>query len=210
MNRFIYIVVIVAALVAGVMVYKGATDKEQATTNSHVLVYQQPRVISAFELQKHTGDSFTNQQLLTKWSLVFFGYTSCPDICPTTLQALNFIYPELKKVNNDVQVLLVTVDPKRDDIERLSQYINYFHDEFIALRAEHDALFPFARNLGLMYAIADDATDPNYLVDHSASVVLINPQGQIAAIFKPQVELGQIPSIDTDSVIDTFSKVAAP
>ena len=107
------------------------------------------------------------------------------------------------------QVLLVSVDPNRDSVDKLSQYIAYFNPEFKALRGEHGALFPFARNLGLMYAIADDTTQKNYLVDHSASIVLINPDGQIAAIFKPQEVLGQIPSINEDDLVADFGRVVS-
>lgn len=139
--------------------------------------------------------------------LGIFGYTSCPDVCPTTLQELNFVYPELKEIAANTQVLLVSVDPLRDTTEKLAQYIRYFNAEFFALTAGHDVLYPFARNMGLMYAIVDDTDQTSYLVDHSASMVLINPQGKIAAIFKPKHELGQLPTISGDDLVADFEKI---
>jgi len=99
------------------------------------------------------------------------------------------------------------VDPQRDTVEKLSQYIAYFNPEFKALTADHSVLFPFARNLGLMYAISDKGKNESYLVDHSASVVVINPQGKIAAIFKPQHELGELPIISGEQLVSDFAKI---
>ena len=196
------IIALVAAL-SGVFLYQ----KLMLAEPEHSLYYQSPREVKAFEFTDHQGNSFTNQQLNQQWSWVFFGYTSCPDICPTTLQELNFVYDDLKKVANNTQVLLVSVDPNRDTQERLNQYIPYFNEEFFALRAGHDVLFPFARNLGLMYSVHDDTTQDNYLVDHSASVVLINPDGDIAAIFKPDHELGKLPIVKGDDLLADFEKI---
>ncbi|REL34009.1 SCO family protein [Thalassotalea euphylliae] len=206
MNKLLYIIVALVSLVCGVFIYQAINQPELPKT---ALYYQQPRTVEPFSLTSHTGDAFTKQELSGQWSWVFFGYTSCPDVCPTTLQKLNFVYDELKAVTPNTQVLLVSVDPNRDTVDKLSQYIGYFNNEFRALRGDHGALFPFARNLGLMYAIADDTSQKNYLVDHSASIVLINPQGEIAAIFKPQEVLGQIPTVDEDDLVADFQRIVA-
>ncbi len=210
MNKLLYIIVAVVALAAGIL---GFYKSFYLAQPEHALYYQQPRELKAFELTDHQGNAFTNEQVKGKWSWVFFGYTSCPDVCPTTLQELNFIYDELTAIA-DNQVLLVSVDPQRDSQEKLAQYIAYFNKEFKALRADHGVLFPFARNMGLMYAITDAEPSANgkskhdsYLVDHSASIVLINPQGQIAAIFKPDQEIGQVPSIDGEKLVSDFEKI---
>ena len=200
---FIYLIGIAAAII-GVLLFQKLS---QLSLPEHALYYQQPREIKPFELTDHNGKPFTKEQLVGKWSLVFFGYTSCPDVCPTTLQNLAFIYDDLKATAENSQVLLVTVDPKRDTQEKLSQYIAYFNAEFIALRARHDVLFPFARNMGLMYAISGEGE--GYLVDHSASLVLINPDGLITAIFKPEQAVGQVPSIDSDKLVSDYKKIVA-
>jgi protein SCO1/2 len=202
MQKSIYFIIGVIATISGIIFFKSLNNSPQP---EYALYYQESREIKAFELTNHNSQKFSKAQLKDKWSLVFFGYTSCPDVCPTTLQNLGFIYDELKTIANNTQVLLVSVDPNRDTIEKLSQYIAYFNKEFIALRAEHDVLFPFARNLGLMYAISDEGE--NDLVDHSASIVLINPDGKIAAIFKPEQAVGKVPSINNDKLLSDFQKI---
>jgi len=200
---FIYILGFVAAMTGAV----AFNHFNKLSPPEHALYYQQPRAIKSFELTDHNGQAFTKDQLAGKWSLVFFGYTSCPDVCPTTLQSLNFIYDDLTAIASNTQVLLVSVDPQRDSQEKLSQYIAYFNPEFIALRAGHEVLFPFARNMGLMYAINGEGED--YLVDHSASLVLINPDGNIVAIFKPEQGIGQVVSIDSDKLLSDYQKIVA-
>lgn len=204
MNKVFLGLVAIAAMVIGVISFKTMT---KLPPPEHALYYQQSRVIKPFELIDHHGQPFTKEQLNDKWSLVFFGYTSCPDICPTTLQNLNFIYDDLKAITQNSQVLLVSVDPQHDSQENLAQYIAYFNSEFIALRAGHEVLFPFARNMGLMYAISGEGD--NYSVDHSASLVLINPAGKIAAIFKPEQTVGEVPSIDSDKLLSDYKKIVA-
>lgn len=204
MNKLLLVIVAIVSGLVGVLVFQKSV---QLASPEYALYYQQPREIKPFKMTNHHGNAFTNQQLIGKWSWVFFGYTSCPDVCPTTLQELNFYYDDLKAVDVNTQVLLVSVDPMRDTVSKLAQYIAYFNKEFIALSADHSVLFPFARNLGLMYAISDDDRHDNYLVDHSASIVLINPQGQIAAIFKPTHELGELPTISGEQLVSDFQKI---
>lgn len=204
MNKLLIAILAVTSVAIGFLVFQKSFKLAQP---EHSLYYQNPRTVKPFVMTDHLGQSFANEQLTDKWTWVFFGYTSCPDVCPTTLQELNFVYDDLKAISNDVQVLLVSVDPQRDTVEKLSQYIPYFNKEFKAVTADHSVLFPFARNMGLMYAISDEKRDDNYLVDHSASMVLINPQGKIAAIFKPVQELGQLPTISGDHLVSDFGKI---
>jgi protein SCO1/2 len=213
MNKVITLIVALGALVAGVLLFGEFNKKVPAEFALH---YQQARTIKPFQLTDQLGEKFDNASLKGQWSWVFFGYTSCPDVCPTTLQEMNFIYNELKASASNTQVLLVSVDPKRDTQEKLASYIGYFNPEFKALHGDHGTLFPFARNLGLMYAITEPETNKadshgqsagNYLVDHSASLVLVNPAGNVEAIFKPEVSLGQVPVIEGDKLVSDFEKI---
>ena len=193
------------ALVFGIVVYQ----MSPAELPENALYYQEAREVKPFVFTDNKGQEFTADNLKGKWSFVFLGYMSCPDVCPTTLQALNFIYADLQNVSADTQILFVSADPHRDTITNLANYIGYFNAEFIALRAEHDVLFPFTRNLGLMYAVNDSDTEKSYLVDHSASMVLINPQGKIAAIFKPKQAVGELSVIDGEMLVSDFAKIVA-
>jgi len=205
MNKVLFGIVAVVSIAVGAFLFQKLSILPEP---QHALYYQQAREVKPFELTDEQGNAYTNVHLRDKWSLVFFGYTSCPDVCPTTLQNLNFIYDDLKQTANNVQVMLVSVDPLRDTQEKLAQYIAYFNTEFKAFRAEHNILYPFARNMGLMYAIVDDENKKDsYLVDHSASIVLINPKGKISAIFRPEQIVGQVPSIDGDKLVSDFQKI---
>ncbi len=212
MNKVVTLIVALGALVAGIILFAQLDKKAPVDFALH---YQQAREVKPFELTDHLGNSFNNASLKEHWSWVFFGYTSCPDVCPTTLQEMNFIYDELKAIANNSQVLLVSVDPKRDSQEKLASYIGYFNPEFKALHGDHGRLFPFARNLGLMYAITEAGSDnhgespTSYLVDHSASLVLINPAGRVEAIFKPKQALGEVPVIEGDKLVSDFAKIVA-
>ncbi len=210
MNKLLIAIIAIVALALGALLFQKWQLSQQPKFS---LYYQQPREIKAFTLQDHQGNDFSKKNLQDTWSFVFFGYTSCPDVCPTTMQTFSFVYDDLKKISqNKVQVLLVSVDPLRDSQNKLAQYIDYFNEEFIALRADHGTLYPFSRDLGLMYAIVNNNavdTKKSYLVDHSASIVLINPQGKISAIFKPEIALGQVPSIDGEKLLTDFKKIVA-
>lgn len=204
MNKLLYVIVAIIALGFGIFI---AQKANQTLPPENALFYEQARELKPFELTSHRDETFSNTELNGHWSWVFFGYTSCPDVCPTTLQEINFVYDDLKAIAGNTQVLLVSVDPLRDTTDKLSQYIQYFNQEFIALRGGHDVLFPFARNVGLMYAIVDEVEKEGYLVDHSASLVLVNPEGKIAAIFKPKHELGQLPTVSGDDLVEDFRKI---
>ena len=206
-SKYTYLIALIA-LVTGVFVYQNIT-KDSLPLLENALYYQEAREVKPFVFIDNHGKEFTLDNLQGKWSWVFLGYMSCPDVCPTTLQALNFIYADLKAVSEKAQIIFVSADPNRDTIDNLANYIGYFNKEFIALRAEHDVLFPFTRNLGLMYAINDSMSDKSYLVDHSASMVLINPKGKIAAIFRPKQEVGKLSVIDGEALVSDFSKIVA-
>jgi protein SCO1/2 len=215
MNKYIVIIIAVLSVSAGIVGFRLVLQTKQLPTPEFALHYQQARELAAFSLTDEQGQVFNNTQLKDKWSLVFFGYTSCPDVCPITLQNINFIYNELTSIANNSQVLLVSVDPQRDSVEKLAQYISFFNPKFKALRAEHDVLFPFARSLGLMYSITQEPQDvqsqsaDRYWVDHSASIVLINPKGKVAAIFRPEQIVGEAPTISTDKLLSDYQKIVA-
>jgi len=205
MNQFQNAIIAVVALVAfvvGMYFYQGQSQK---TFAENTYVYEPARALASFRLIDHNGEPFTNERLKGKWSFVFLGYLSCPDVCPMTMSKFSRMIPELNKIPDvESQVLFVSVDPKRDDSDKIRQYVQYFHQDVVGLRAEHKDLFPFVRGLGLMYSIPSSDQDEGYFVDHSASVILLNPDGQIAAIFKPTIELNQVPTIDPAMVMMDF------
>lgn len=193
------------AVVAGVMLYllwQHQPLPEQA------LVYPQPRNLAEFKLTDQDNQPRGRVDLLDKWTLAFVGYTYCPDICPLTLAKLAGVQAELAAtLQQPLQIWFISVDPQRDTPQQLKQYVDYFKQPALTgLTAGHDQLFPFVRQLGLMYAMSS-TTEQDYLVDHSASVVLINPLGQVAAIFKPVMAAGEVPLINREQLLADFPLV---
>lgn len=202
---------LVAALVVGVLTYQKLSTP---TSFSHVLIYPQPRNLASFTLTDHLNQPVTLQQLQGHWTLAFVGYTFCPDICPMTLATLAGAYPQLQTALPDgekLQLWFVSVDPQRDTISQLANYVGYFEQPaLVGMTANHDQLFPFVRDLGLMYAMSS-TTDEDYRVDHSASLVLFNPKGQLVAMFKPENPTGQqtVPLVSKTQLLRDFPAVIA-
>lgn len=178
----------------------------KAPPETHGLLYQEARAVKPFILEDQLGKSVSEANLKGQWTLLFLGYTSCPDICPMTLAKLTQVYEKLSDTY-PVNIWFVSVDPKRDVADKRRQYIDYFNPSFTAVSAEHKQLFPFVRNLGLVYAIHDDGETENYTVDHSASVTLVDPSGAVRAIFKPEFAKGKVPIIDQSKIIEDLTKI---
>lgn len=176
--------------------------KPLSEKTSYMNWYPQARALHDFTLTDHNNQAMTVQNLKGKWTLVFVGYTFCPDICPVTMAEINKIYPELQQsvTTAPLQIWFLSVDPKRDTTERLNEYINYFNADFVASTGPHDQLFPLVRSMGMMYAMSDDASNPNYLVDHSASIVVINPNGNVVGRFKPKQQPGKLSISDMEEL----------
>lgn len=144
------------------------------------------RPMPAFALVDHNGDPFDNDRLKGKWTFLFFGYTHCPDICPTTLSTLNQVTQLLENddAGENTQVVFVSVDPDRDSPENLAGYVVYFNPDFVGVTGEAQALAQLTSSLGILHAKVEDPSNPdNYLVDHSGSILLAGPAGELAAVF---------------------------
>ncbi len=197
------VLAIVAAISLAVGIWLAVTIAPPQQPPKYLQSYPAPRALAPAELSDHRGGVINNDWFRDQWTLTFVGYTFCPDICPTTLAELRNAYPQLQEINSDypIKVLFLSVDPKRDTVERLNEYINFFNPEFTGATAEHKILFPFVRSMGMAYAIAESTDKPNYLVDHSASVVLVNPNAEVVGRFKPKHELGKLAISDTAQIL---------
>lgn len=170
---------------------QGNQDKTRAALIAATLYPVDFRPLADFELSDQRGQIFTTGQLAGSWSLVFFGYTYCPDVCPLTLTTFKQIKAELIKrlpaaSAANVNFILVSVDPERDTPDRLKEYVGFFDPKFIGLTdisERQTQLTSLTRSLGAFYAKQDTETGKTYLVDHSAGIFLINPQARIHALF---------------------------
>lgn len=178
-------VLVILALLSGL--YLGSASKRSSPTIKNLqtatLYPADFRAIKDFTLQDQHGASFGLNALKGKWSLVFFGFTYCPDVCPNTLQVLKQISDKLSGQTYNIQTIMVSVDPKRDQPERLKEYLAYFDPAFIGLGGDYNALEPFTGSLGVFFSRPDDTTSDDYLVDHSAGIFLVNPKGRPHALF---------------------------
>jgi protein SCO1 len=142
------------------------------------------RQLSDFSLIDQQGRRFGSAELRGHWSLLFFGYTNCPDFCPTTLATLAAMEKRLRADHAPVvpQVIFVSVDAKRDTPAQLAKYVPYFDPQFIGLTAaDQPSIEAVAKKLGVAASIQPSA-DGNYTVDHSAAIFVLNPDGRLNAI----------------------------
>jgi len=161
----------------------------------HATVLSQPRDVQPFMLVDHTGKSFDNRALLGRWSFVFFGYTHCPDVCPTTLSVLNSVARKLEDLEDQPRFVFISIDPERDTPEKLGQFVSYFNGTFIGATGTDEAINALTRQLGVIYArVEEKSGTDNYLMDHSASVLLLDPAGRFHAVFTPPLDAADMAS----------------
>lgn len=143
-----------------------------------------PKPLTAFHLTTHDLKPLNIERLKGKWTLLFFGYTHCPDVCPTTLTELAQMAQQLPpEVLGDTQFVLVSVDPQRDNPESLAEYVGYFNESFLGATGNIDALTAFARQLDSKFSLeTDPAGEP--VVNHSSAMLLIDPQARYYARLK--------------------------
>jgi protein SCO1/2 len=204
-----WIIGLLVIIIAAAVVIKN--EFMTSISDNPSLVLKKPgKVLPDFNFEMVGDKAFTNENLSGQWTLIFIGYTFCPDICPTTLSDLDRVYPELIKAPyNNIQIVFVSVDPNRDKANNLAEYVNYFNPNFIGTTSTHDVLFPFSQDLGLVYSIVEegDNKDAYYLVDHSASLVLVNPKGEHHATFKAVINEDGIPHVDMDWMVEDIHKL---
>ncbi len=174
---------------ANVTQNKKSPQQLQAELQTATLYPADFRPLAAFRLTDHNGQVFDNSRLAGHWSLLFFGFTSCPDVCPLTMQILQDVSSELSTLDGNPQVIFVSVDPERDTPERLQQYVTYFHPDFTGISGDSASLQALTTSLGAFYSRTDDPQRPeHYQIDHSASLFLLGPDGKIRALFSAPLQ----------------------
>jgi len=150
--------------------------------------------VPTFSLLDVNGSEITESALSEQWSLLFFGYTHCPDVCPITLNVMKDVVTKLEADSSPpMQVVFVTVDPVRDTPEIMKKYIGYFNQEFVGISGALNDINQLTRSLGIVAAFTANDEDPkNYLVDHTASMLLVDPSLRVRAKFSPPHEAATI------------------
>lgn len=194
-QKTVLVTVAAIALVLGAVVAKvnrqAPLDRE-VLSNSGIFLFDNPRNLPDVELQAATGDTWANQDLAGQWDLLFFGYTFCPDICPTTMSDLRSVVESLPPgAREQLRVTMVSVDPERDTPQQLTEYLAYFKSGFKGVTGEPSELAKLAQALSVAY-IPPDTSEENYLVDHSGQVVMVNPQGQYVGFIRPPFKIAEL------------------
>jgi protein SCO1/2 len=142
----------------------------------------QARALPEFRLQDLSGADFNLKSLRGHPTLLFFGFTNCPDVCPTTLATLTQVQRTAPLPGT--QVVFITIDPERDSAASLQVYLGAFSSSFIGARGDAAALAPLLKNLGAI-AVRQNLPDGSYTMDHSATLYLLDSAGRLVAVFSP-------------------------
>jgi len=194
LRTVILLAIFIALLLAG-FVYKMTKPRvlsDAALRANNAFLFDKVRDIGNFSLLDDNGKAFTPAALKGHWSLLFFGYTFCPDVCPTTMAVLSQFYGKLRpEFAPDTQVIMVSVDPARDNSAKMHEYVNYFNPKFRGVTGEFIALQQFATALSIPFSKVPGGGD-NYVIAHSGNIVLIDADGHYVGFFKEPHELNQL------------------
>lgn len=159
------------------------------------VAFSDKKLIDPKNLFDHNNNTVTLNRFLNHWTIVFFGYTNCPDVCPATISQLEIINERVQSKNNSdegLQIFFVSVDPERDTVKRLANYMNYFGEPFIGMTGNENAINQFENQLGAYHRIEKKGRADHYSVQHSAYIYLINPDGRLIAKFRPPLNLDTV------------------
>lgn len=133
----------------------------------------------SIELTRSNGETFRLSDQRGKIVLLFFGYTSCPDVCPTTMAEMKLVMDALGDLSSSVQVVFISVDPDRDTPEKIQQYAEHFHPAFIGLTGTIEELQPVWDSYGVYRAVKETNSAFGYIVDHTARLTLVDADGNL-------------------------------
>jgi protein SCO1/2 len=190
-NKIImFTVFIAAAIMTSLFVYHTSHKPEAAPFANNSIVFPAPRDIKPVELFQSNNEKLPKTVFMHHWTLLFFGFTHCNSICPTTLDMLNHVYVKLHAMQENLQVVFISLDPERDTPDALSKYVHGFNPAFISATGKLDALRKLQSQLGIFSA--QDETTPHsrydYQIQHTPSILLIDPNGKWAGMFNSAIK----------------------
>ncbi len=188
--RTVSLCVLFIAVVVGLSVYSKVRlptlSTEELRANG-VFLLPRPRDIAPFTLTDHNGERFDNTRLQGLWTFVFFGFTHCPDICPTSMSEMGQADRALRgggELEDAFQGVLVTVDPERDTKELIGQYATAFSPRFFGVRGDREATAQFAQQVNAAFGKVPSEDEAGYTMDHTGNIIIINPRGHYHGFIK--------------------------
>lgn len=193
---FIILLIMLLGLAVGMSLYRlthAQTPPLSEKDLKNATLLKQPRSLPSFSLVDMYGKSFTNEALKGQWSLIFFGFTHCPSICPTALASLNKIYKRLNEsgMKKLPRVIFVSVDPEQDSTAVLQKYLSHFNSNFLGVTGNEAQINLLAKSLGAVYMTVEGPNQES-TIDHSAGIFVINPNGDFYALFSSTEKTDEI------------------
>ena len=180
MKPFLLVGIIITALLVGC---NQSDPVRPSTTTKVATVVNPPITLAQFSLIQQDGTPFNKASLQGKWTLMFFGFTFCPDVCPTTLQSLALSLQKIEQSGiENAQVVFVSVDPARDTPERLEEYLAHFDENFIGVTGELTDIENFTQSIGVVFAHNSPDESGYYAVDHTTVILMINAKAELGGI----------------------------
>lgn len=197
----------------------------------HGTVIKKPQNLTNFNLTSKNGELFDDSKLIGSWSIMFFGYTRCPDICPMTLSTLSSMYKLLDHSDRNLsklpKMIFISIDPEHDNSQQVTNYSKYFNNNFIGLTGSQKQVNEITKNLGVVvqkvklgengkYSAVDQQNQMNtineknnnietsYIFDHSSTLFVINPKGQLQAILTAPHKAENLAK-DVTAIINKYS-----
>jgi len=183
--------VVLAAMLAGAWlaeIYREHDSRAMLLPDQVITLFPDPKPLTAFALTDHKNRVFDLASLKGKWSFLFFGFTHCPDICPTTLAVLARARDNIARSTagaENIQFIFISVDPNRDTAGKLRQYVDHFDANLLGVTGDNAQIGNLAGQLGAAYQVTITPGIENYPVYHSAAVFLVDPQARYHAVFTP-------------------------
>jgi len=209
-KKALLLTVILAVITTITYIYSSQPTGRVSTSSTekpgqyhNLTLFHKSRDIRPFELQDHKGQRFTNENLMGQWNLLFFGFTHCPDICPPTLFQLKSFINNLGNSPVLPRVFFVSVDPQRDSPAVIADYLKRFHPDFIGAVGNELELIRLAKQLGIYFEKSNAQADPHaahgqhgpakkYLINHSGSILVVDPAGKLAGLFSTPHDAGKM------------------
>ena len=198
-NTTFLIVTAIIAMTAGLWLASNNSSSTDNTTPPRIqgAIYSSEKKVQSFNLVDHLGNPFTENDFKNRWSLLFVGYTHCPDVCPSTLNLMASVNNELSaQAIQPPSIIFLSIDPERDTVDTIKNYVEYFNPEFTGVTGSLTEIDKLSRNLNAVYKKAPGLngkiTDKDYLMDHSSALMLINPNGNLQSILTAPHTLGNV------------------